>query len=74
MSSCPWLNARGISSDGLIRMVEDCVVPPAMAAVDAVEGGLACLRDQARAKPRQALLVAGAAGLVLGLLLAGRRR
>jgi ElaB/YqjD/DUF883 family membrane-anchored ribosome-binding protein len=74
MSSCPWLNARCISTDGLVRMVEHCVMPPAMAAVDAVEDGLACLRDQARAKPRQALLVAGAAGLVLGLLLAGRRR
>lgn len=74
MSSCPWLNARCQSADGLVHMVEHCVMPHAMAAVDAVEDGIACLRDQARAKPKQALLVAGAAGLVLGLLLAGRRR
>lgn len=74
MSSCPWLNARGISTDGLIRMVETCVMPHAMAAMDAVEDGIACVADQARAKPRQALLMAGAAGLVLGLCLASRQR
>lgn len=74
MSSCPWLNARGLSSGEMVGKLGDCVMPHVMVAMDAVEDGLAALSDQARARPRQALLVAGAAGLVLGLFLAGRQR
>jgi ElaB/YqjD/DUF883 family membrane-anchored ribosome-binding protein len=74
MSSCPWLNARGLSSEDLLGKVADCVMPHMTATVDAVEDGLAALSDQARARPRQALLVAGAAGLALGLFLASRQR
>ena len=73
MPSCPWLYAHCPKADALLNSLEDCVMPSAMAAVDAVEDGIACLSDQARAKPVQSLLVAGAAGLVLGLMLSRRR-
>jgi len=70
MPSCPWLNARCPAADEMLGTLGVHI----MAAADALEDGLAAVSDEARAKPKQALLIAGAAGLVLGLILAGRRR
>ncbi|GAB0119194.1 hypothetical protein [Acidisoma sp. 7E03] len=70
MSSCPWLNARCPAADEMLGALGHHI----MAAADAVEDGLAAVSDEARANPKQALLIAGAAGLVLGLILTSRRR
>ncbi|MCB8883259.1 hypothetical protein ACELLULO517_23620 [Acidisoma cellulosilytica] len=74
MTCCPWMNEHGLTCAGAKRFVDEHVKPCLTCASEKAEVLLEDLRAEVREKPVKTLVVAGLAGLVLGLTIAAARR
>jgi hypothetical protein len=74
MTSCPWLNEHGFTAEAPGLFIDHHVIPCAMDAAGAVETALEDVREQVRAEPRKALIIAALAGFVFGLTFTAARR
>jgi ElaB/YqjD/DUF883 family membrane-anchored ribosome-binding protein len=74
MTSCPWLRERGISTEGFHRMLDAHWRSRAATAAEALQDAAGRVAEEARARPRESLLLAAGLGFVLGVVLTSARR
>lgn len=74
MTSCPWMNEHGFTCDGAKRLLDEHVMPRVHNLGLRAEVAMEDLRAEVQAEPVKALVIAGLAGVVLGLTIAAARR